>query len=64
MPDWDNKVKKEISRGVRQAINMPDVRQNIIDSLLMAIRMQLGLNANNVITKWQFDNSGIKVTFY
>ena len=64
MPDWDNKVKKEISRGVRQAINMPDVRQNVIDSLLMAIRMQLGLNANNVITKWQFDNSGIKVTFY
>jgi len=64
MPDWDNKVKKEISKGVRQAINMPDVRQNIIDSLLMAIRMQLGLNANNVITSWQFDNTGIRVTFY
>ncbi|MGC9373364.1 MAG: hypothetical protein ACP5DY_08635, partial [Thermovirgaceae bacterium] len=64
MEGWDKKLKREVSRSVRAAINEVATREQVCLSLVDSMRLLLGMRGADVITGYGFSQSGIQVTYY
>lgn len=64
MSGWENQIKRMVIVGVRSAINNPRIKRQITNGLERQIRFQLGIRRTQTITRWEFFNSGIRVTYY
>ena len=64
MNGWENQIKRMVIVGVRSAINNPQIKHQITNGLESQIRFQLGIRRTQTITRWEFLNSGIRVTYY
>jgi hypothetical protein len=64
MGDWDNKVKRSIRSGVRQALNTSENKNGILNELNQLIRFLSGISSSNIIANFEFKDNGIHITYY
>ena len=64
MDGWENQIKRQVIIGVSTALNSPEIKRQITNGLESQIRFQLGIRRTQIITHWEFLNSGVRVTYY
>jgi hypothetical protein len=64
MSNWNDNVKAKLWSSVRDGLMKPEIKTQVIDSLMTAIRMKASLPASRTICKMEFTPDAIKITSY
>ena len=64
MGGWDTNVKDKIKSGVKQALEVSQNKNAILNDLNKLIKLLTGISSSNTIVEWEFKNNGIHISYF